>query len=87
VVDSHASSCNTSTYKHCLKYHAACCLTNHARKNSSKVDVKQVLKRRSSNDGLSKVEPKYKPLRKNNGKNGLGYNAYEVNPSIEHKGW
>lgn len=87
VVDSHASSYNTSTCKYCLKYHATCFLTNHTRKNSSKVEVKQVLKRCSSNDGLSKVEPKYKPLRNNNGKRGLGYNAYKVNPIIEHKGW
>jgi hypothetical protein len=72
VVDSYASSSNTSTCKHCLKYHAAYFLTNHARKNVLKVEVKQVLKRCSSNDGLSKVEPKYKPLRNNNGKRDLG---------------
>jgi hypothetical protein len=26
-------------------------------------------------------------LRHNNGKKGLGYNTYKVNPSIEQKGW
>jgi hypothetical protein len=26
-------------------------------------------------------------LKPNNGKKGLGYNTYKVNPSIEHKGW
>jgi hypothetical protein len=46
-----------------------------------------LLKRCSSNDGLKKDEPKYKPLRNNNGKNGLGYNTYKVNLIIEHKGW
>jgi hypothetical protein len=87
VVDSHSSSSNTSTCKHCLKYHATCCLTNHDWKNGSKTEVKHVLKKCSSNDGLSKVEPKYKPLRNNNGKRGLGYNTYKVNHSIEHKWW
>jgi hypothetical protein len=62
-------------------------LANHARKDSSKVEVKQILKKCSSNDGLSKVEPKYKPLRNNNGKKVLGYNTFKVNPSIENKGW
>jgi hypothetical protein len=46
-----------------------------------------VLRRSSSNDGLKKVEPKYKSLRHNNGKKGLGYKTYKVNPSVEHKGW
>jgi hypothetical protein len=87
VVDSKASSSNSSTCKHCSKYHASCCLTNHARKKSSKVEVKQILKKFSSNDGSKKVEPKYKPLKPNNRKNGLGYNTYKVNPSIKHKGW
>jgi hypothetical protein len=57
VVDSKASSSNSSTCKHCSKYHASCCLANHARKNSSKVEVKQILKKCSSNDGSKKVEP------------------------------
>jgi hypothetical protein len=87
VVDSNASSSNTSTCKHYVKYHATCCLTNHARKVGSKTEVKHVLRRSSSNDGLNKVEPKYKSLRNNNGKKGLGYNTYKVNPSVEHKGW
>jgi hypothetical protein len=87
VVDSNASSSNTSTCEHCSKFHATCCLTNHARKNNSKVKIKQILKKCSSNDGLKKFEPKYKPLRHNNGKRGLGYNTYKVNPRIEHKGW
>jgi hypothetical protein len=86
VVDSKASSSNYSRCKHCSKYHASYCLTNHARKNNSKVEVKQILKKCSSNDGSKKVEPKYKPLKPNNEK-GLGYNTYKVNPSIEHKGW
>jgi hypothetical protein len=51
VVDSNASSSNTSTCKHWLKYHATCCLTNHARKNISKVKVKKILKKCSINDG------------------------------------
>jgi hypothetical protein len=88
VVDSKASSSNSSTCKHCSKYHASCCLTNHARKNISKVEVKQILKKCCSNDGSKKVEPKYKPLKpNNNGEKGLGYNTYKMNPSIEHKGW
>jgi hypothetical protein len=45
------------------------------------------LKKCSSYDGLKKVEPKYKSLKPNNGRKGLGYNSYKVNPSIEHKGW
>jgi hypothetical protein len=87
VAESKDSSSNYNTCKHCLKYHASYCLTNHARKNSSNVEVKQILKKCSSNDGLNKVEPKYKSLKPNNGKKGLGYNSYKVNPSIEHKGW
>jgi hypothetical protein len=87
VVDSKASSSNSSTCKHCSKYHASCCLTNHERKNSSKVKVKKILKKCSINDELKKVEPKYKPVSNNNGKRGLGYNIYKVNPSIDHKGW
>jgi hypothetical protein len=62
-------------------------LTNHARKDNSKVKVKGILKKCSSNDGLNKVEPKFKSLKPNNGRKGLGYNSYKVNPSIEHKGW
>jgi hypothetical protein len=58
-------------------------LTNHARKVSPKVEVKQILKKCSSNDGSSEVVPKYKPLRNNNGKKGLGYNIFKANPSIE----
>jgi hypothetical protein len=87
VIDSNASSSKTSTCEHCLKYHATCCLTNNARKNSSHMKVTQILKKCSSNDGLKKVEPKHKPLRHNNGKKGFGYNTYKVNPSIEHKWW
>jgi hypothetical protein len=48
VVESKASSSNCNTCKHCSIYHASCCLTNHARKNSSKVEVKQILKKCSS---------------------------------------
>jgi hypothetical protein len=87
VVDSKDSSSNSSTCKHCSKYHASYYLTNHARKNSSKVEVKQIFKKWSSNDESKKVEPKYKPLKPNKGKKGLGYSTYKVNPSIEHKGW
>jgi hypothetical protein len=87
VVDSSASSSNASTCKHRLKYHVTCCLTNHARRNGSNTEVKHVLKRCSSNDGLRKAEPKYKHLRNNSGKKRLGYNTYKVNPSVEHKGW
>jgi hypothetical protein len=47
-------------------------LTNHARKKDPQVKVKEILKRCSSNDGLKKVEPKYKSLKPNNGKRGLG---------------
>jgi hypothetical protein len=87
LVESKASSSNNNICKHCTKYHASCCLTNHARKKSSQVKVKEILKKCSSNDGLKKVEPKYKSLKPNNGRKGLGYNSYKVNPSIEHKGW
>jgi hypothetical protein len=87
LVESKVSSSNNTICKHCVKYHASCCLTNHARKESSQVEVKKILKKCSSNDGLKKVEPKYKNLKPNNGKKGLGYNSYKINPSIEHKGW
>jgi hypothetical protein len=87
LAESKASSSNNNICKHCTKYHAYCCLTNHARKRSSQVKVKEILKKCSSNDGLKKVEPKYKSLNPNNGRKGLGYNSYKVNPSIEHKGW
>ena len=39
------SSSNDNSCKHCAKYHASCCLTNHARKNSPQVKVKEILKR------------------------------------------
>jgi hypothetical protein len=87
VAESKTSSSNSKIFKHCTKYHASCCLTNHARKDSSKVKVKEILKKCSSSDGLKKVEPKYKSLKPNNERKGLGYNSYKVNPSIEHKGW
>jgi hypothetical protein len=87
LVDSKASSSNNTICKHYVKYHASCCLTNHARKEISQVEVKKILKKCSSNYGLRKVEPKYKTLKPNNGRKGLGYNSYRVNPSIEHKGW
>jgi hypothetical protein len=74
VEESKASSSNGNTCKHCSKYQASYCLTNHARKNNSKVEVKQTLKKCSCNDGLKKVEPKYKSLKPNNGEKGLGYN-------------
>jgi hypothetical protein len=35
LVESKASSSNNNICKHCTKYHASCCLTNHARKGSS----------------------------------------------------
>jgi hypothetical protein len=87
IEKSKASSSNNDICKHCTKYHASCCLTNHARKKSPQVKVKEILKKCSSNDGLKKVEPKYKSLKPNNGRKGLGYNSHKVNPSIEHKGW
>jgi hypothetical protein len=87
VAKSKASSSNNNICKHYTKYHTSCCLTNHARKESSQVKVKEILKKCSSNDGLKKVEPKYKSLKPNNRRKGLGYNSYKVNPSIEHKGW
>jgi hypothetical protein len=87
LVESKASSSNNTICKHRVKYHASCCLTNHARKENSQVKVKKILKKCSSNDGLKKVEPKYKTLKPNNGKKGLGYNSYKINPRIEHKGW
>jgi hypothetical protein len=86
LAESKASSSNNNICKHCTKYHASCFLTNHARKETSQVKVKGILKKCSSNDGLKKVEPKYKSLKPNNGRKGLGYNSYKVNPSIEHKG-
>lgn len=55
VFESKSSSSNDNSCKHCAKYHASCCLTNHARKNSPQVKVKEILKRCSSNDGLKKV--------------------------------
>jgi hypothetical protein len=87
VAKSKASSSNNNICKHCTKYHTSCCFTNHARKQSSQVKVKEILKKCSSNDGLKKVESKYKSLKPNNGRKGLVYNSYKVNPSIEHKGW
>jgi chromosome segregation ATPase len=87
VEKSKASTSINGICKHCTKYHALCCLTNHARKKSSQVKVKEILKKCSSNDGLKKVEPKYKSLKPNNGRKGLGYNSYKVNPRIKHKGW
>jgi hypothetical protein len=86
-MDSSASSSNSKTCKNCLKYHASCCLTNHVRKGTPKDEVKQIMKKCSSNDGLRKVQPKYKPIRNNHGKRTLGYNSSKANPSIEHKGW
>jgi hypothetical protein len=70
LVESKASSSNNNISKHCTKYHASCCLTNHARKESSLVKVKKILKKCSSNDGLKKVEAKYKSLKPNNGRKG-----------------
>jgi chromosome segregation ATPase len=58
VEESKASFSNNNVCKHCTKYHASCCLTNHARKKSPQVKVKEILKKCSSNDGLKKVEPK-----------------------------
>jgi hypothetical protein len=72
LVESKASSSNNNICKHCVKYHATCCLTNHAMKERSQVKVKKTLKKCSSNDGLKKVEPKYKSLMPNSGKRGLG---------------
>jgi hypothetical protein len=45
------------------------------------VKVKGILKRCSSNDGLKKVELKYKSLKPNNGRRGLGFNSSKENPS------
>jgi hypothetical protein len=87
LIESKSSSSNNTVCKHCVKCHASCCLTNHARKKSPQVKVKEILKRCSSNDGLKKVEPKYKSLKPNNGKRGLEFNSYKENPSILHKGW
>jgi hypothetical protein len=63
IEKSKASSSNNDICKHCTKYHASCCLTNHERKKSPQVKVKEILKKCSSNDGLKKVEPKYKSLK------------------------
>lgn len=41
----------------------------------------------SNDDGLTKVEAKYKPIRNNHGKRALGHNPFKAIPSIEHKGW
>jgi hypothetical protein len=87
LIESKSSSSNNTVCKHCVKYHASCCLINHVRKKSPHVKVKEILKRCSSNDGLKKVEPKYKSLKPNNGKRGLGFNSYKENPSIVNKGW
>jgi hypothetical protein len=81
VAESKASSSNSNICKHCTKYHASCCLTNHARKDNSKVKVKEILKKCSSNDGVKKVEPKYKSLKPNNGRKGLGYTRGGYSPS------
>jgi hypothetical protein len=83
VMNSDASSSSSNTCKNCLKYHASCCLANHVKKGTQKVETKKI----SSNDGLEKVEPKYKPIRNNHGKRALVYNLSKVNSSIEHKGW
>jgi hypothetical protein len=56
-------------------------------RKAHRLKSRKILKKCSSNDGLKKVEPKYKTLKPNNGRKGLGYNSYKVNPSIEHKGW
>jgi hypothetical protein len=61
LIESKSSFSNNTFCKHCVKYHASCCLTNHARKKSPQVKVKEILKRCSSNDGLKKVEPKSSP--------------------------
>jgi hypothetical protein len=34
LIESKSSSSNITVCKHCVKYHASCCLTNHARKKS-----------------------------------------------------
>jgi hypothetical protein len=51
LVESKSSFANNTVCKHYVKYHASCCLTNHARKKSSQVKVKEILKKCSSNDG------------------------------------
>jgi len=38
-------------------------------------------------DGSRKVETKYKPIRDNHGKRGLGHNHQLENPSVENKRW
>jgi phosphate starvation-inducible protein PhoH len=40
LIESKSSSSNNIFCKHCAKYHASCCLTNHARKKSPQVKVK-----------------------------------------------
>jgi hypothetical protein len=62
-------------------------LANHAKKGTQKVETKKIMKKSSSNDGLEKVEVKYKPIRNNHGKRALGYNLSKVYPSVEHKEW
>jgi hypothetical protein len=62
-------------------------LANHVKEDTQKVEANKIIKGSSSNDGLKKVETKYKPIRNNHGKRVLGYNLSKVNPSIEHKGW
>jgi phosphate starvation-inducible protein PhoH len=57
LVESKSSSSNNTVCKHCVKYHASCCLTNHARKKSSQVKVKEILKKCSSNDGVTPQDP------------------------------
>jgi hypothetical protein len=86
VMNSYASSSSSKTCKNCLKYHASCCLDNHVKKCTQKVETKKIMNNSSSNDGLEKVEAKYKPIRNNHGNRALGYNLSKVNPSVEHKG-
>jgi hypothetical protein len=57
LIESKSSSSNNIICKHCVKYHASCCLTNHARKKSPQVKVKEILKRCSSNDGVGTCSP------------------------------
>jgi hypothetical protein len=59
----------------------------YVKKGTQKVEIKKIMKNNSSNDGLEKVEAKYKPIRNNHGKRALGYNLAKVNPTVEHKGW
>jgi hypothetical protein len=87
LMNSDASSSSSNTCKNCLKYHANCCMANHVKKGTHKVETKKIMKKSYCNDGLEKVGSKYKLLRNNDGKRALGYNLSKVNPSIEHKGW